>query len=104
MRGVGPDRTTQAMRERQEERRDVSRRALLFQIREELDPQNFTLAEVRDEFEAQTSEKPGTSRGFIQTVNAEEELSVLVSNGYVERISRGHYRVTELGMNLEQKS
>ncbi len=96
---LSSNRKTQFDHERDEEKRLRVRLNLLHQIKAELNPQEFTVAEARQEFEAYATTR---SASFdFQPVDIEKELAVLKELGYVEKISARQYRVTDKGMELE---
>lgn len=94
--------------------RAEQRALMLFgQIVAELDPENFSLEEIWDEFGRHTNkiddplERTPRTEGDVGfwKVTPKAELDVLARLGYIEETDRGDdsYRVTELGRILAEQ-
>ena len=69
---------------------------LLFKIRDEVDPDRFTLAEIKQEFGAAAAAGIGGGVVFKHA----ECLECLVSAGYLERLDTNVYRITIAGAEV----
>ena len=97
-RGIATTSITLDDRERATERRIELSLPLFFQIRNELNPHEFTRSEVKEEFGSFTTPDPGSSR----ELSIASRISILVEAGYLRRVRRGVYAVTSTGRNLRE--
>ena len=73
---------------------------LLSKIREELDPTEFSLDQVREEFGQQGGEDTGSS-AFCMPMNLKTSFELLVRHGFIQEDGENLYSVTERGIAVE---